>query len=66
MSRDKLVSIGFNKNLEADFGVSGLVCSLTLKEMQELREIAVVALYEMESMWRREQETKPENLAMKN
>lgn len=58
------VSIGFCSGYgDGDYAISGKVADLSVDQMQELRAIAVCALYQMEDMWRRAQ--KPE-LGQKN
>lgn len=57
MTRD-LITIGFDKYGDADFGVRGDLASLTLEEMQKLRAMIPVAIGIAEDMWRREQESK--------
>jgi hypothetical protein len=47
-----LITIGFNKNDEADFSVRGDFMELTLKQLQELRALIPVAIYVAEDMWR--------------
>lgn len=59
-----ILEIGFDKNGEADFGLkSGYLADLTQEQMRDLREIAVVALGQMESARTRYMMEKPENQA---
>ncbi len=51
MVRD-LITIGFDKNGEADFGIRGHVADLSMKEMQQIRAIIPVAIGVFENMWR--------------
>lgn len=59
-----IITVGFDKNGEADFGVCCSVQALTLKQMNELRSMITVAIGTMEQMWRDEQMRKPENSAV--
>ncbi len=52
-----LITIGFHKG-EMDFGVNGSVGELNYRELSELRQMIVVAIYVAEDMWRREQSRK--------
>lgn len=61
--KDDILTIGFNKNGEADFSVRVTVCDLTYEKMKELRAMIPVAIGVMEDLWRREQERKPEHQA---
>lgn len=65
-SADKrhLFSVGWNKG-EMDFGVLGSVCELSQDQMGELRKMIVVGIGTMEDMWRRAQERKCLDSAMK-
>lgn len=49
--------VGLHKG-EMDFGVSGSVCDLSYEEMRRLREMIVVGIGSLESMWRHAQESK--------
>ena len=60
-----IISIGRHKG-EMDFGVNVSIGDLTLKEMDELRIMTMVAVGQAESMWRRYQEERPENKAKSN
>jgi hypothetical protein len=59
--KNDILTIGFDKNGEADFGVRCTVCELTYGQMTELRSMIPVAIGVMEQMWRDEQMKKPEN-----
>ena len=48
-----LVSIGFDKQLQADFSISYQVQELSYEEMNALRAMAVVALAQREDIWAR-------------
>lgn len=50
---ENLINIGID-----DFGVSALVQSLTLEQLNKLRQMIIVAAYIAEDMWRREQDRK--------
>ncbi len=58
-----LITIGFDKNGEADFGVRGDIQDLTLEEMNQLRQIIPVAIKVAENMWHDEFVKRPENQA---
>ena len=58
-----ILTIGFDKNGEADFGASCAVCELTYEQMKEIRAMIPVAIASMEMLWRDEQMKKPENQA---
>ncbi len=49
----EIITIGFDKNGEADFGIRADIEQLSLEELKELREIIIVAIYIAEDMWRR-------------
>ena len=59
--KDAILTIGLDKNREAEFGVCASVCALTFDQMKELRAMIPVAIGVMENMWRHEQMRKPEN-----
>ena len=59
--KDDILTIGFDKNREAEFGVSCAIYNLTLSEMKELRAMIPVAIGEMERMWIDAHLRKPEN-----
>lgn len=61
--KESILTIGFDKNGQAEFGASCSVCSLTFEKMKEIRAMIPVAIGVMEDMWRREQANKPENRA---
>ena len=50
---------GFDKNGEAEFGVRCSVRELTFEQMKELRAMITVAIGTMEQMWRVAQQNKP-------
>lgn len=62
--KDDILTIGFDKNGAAEFGVRCTVCDLTYEKMKELRAMIPVAIGTMEQMWRDEQARKPENQAV--
>lgn len=51
-----LITIGFDKNGDADFGVRCDIMALTIEQMNELRIMTISAISCAENMWRREQE----------
>ena len=61
--KTEIFSVGFDKNGEAEFGVSGTVLDLTYAQMKELRAMIPVAIGVMEDMWKRENMNRPENRA---
>jgi len=61
--KDAILTVGFDKNGEAEFGVRATVFDLTHAQMKELRAVIPVAIGVMEQMWRDEQMRKPENQA---
>ena len=61
--KDDILTIGFDKNGEAEFGVRCTVEDLTYEQMKELRAMIPVAIGTMEQLWRDEQMRKPENQA---
>lgn len=48
-----IISIGFDKNGDADFGIAGDIGNLTLERMKELRAMIPVAIGIAEDMFRR-------------
>jgi len=50
-----ILTVGFDKNGEAEFGVRATVFDLTHAQMKELRAVIPVAIGVMEQMWRDEQ-----------
>ena len=50
-----LITVGYNKG-EMDFGVNGLVGTLTYEQMRDLREMLVVAIGVAETTWKAEME----------
>ena len=57
----KILTVGFDKNGEADFAVSLTVCDLTYEEMDKLRAMVTVAIGQMERAWYNEYMQRPEN-----
>jgi uncharacterized protein (DUF2141 family) len=53
-----LITIGYDKNGEMDFGILGTVQTLTYEQMKELRSMICTAIYVAENMWHKEQESK--------
>ena len=51
--KKELITIGFDKNGEADFGIRGDLSELSLKKLNELRSIIPVAIWAAEDMWKR-------------
>lgn len=64
--KDDILTIGFDKNGEAEFGVRCTVCYLTYQQMKELRAMIPVAIGAMEQMWRDEQMKNPEHQGTSN
>lgn len=58
-----IITVGFDKNGDADFGVRCIVTELTYDQMKELRAMIPVAIGTMEQMWRDSQTKKSENRA---
>ena len=58
-----ILTVGFDKNAEAEFGVNASVMDLSHKDMKELRAMIPVAIGQMERMWYDAQMRKPENQA---
>jgi hypothetical protein len=54
--KDGIISIGFDKNGEADFRVSASIMNFSLEEMNELRRMIPVAIGTAEDMFRRAKE----------
>ena len=50
-----LITIGFDKNGEADFGILSSIQDLSLEKMNQLRQIIPVAIKVAENMWYDEQ-----------
>ena len=48
-----LITIGFDKNGEADFGVRADLDLLPIVKLNELRAMIPVAIYTAEHMWRK-------------
>lgn len=57
----EILTIGFDKNGEAEFGANASVMDLTFAQMKEIRAMIPVAIGVMEEMWRDAQMRKPEN-----
>jgi len=51
--KSDLITIGFDKNGESDFGVNCSITELTIEQLNELRQMIPVAIYTAENMWRR-------------
>ena len=51
-----LITIGFNKHGEADFGINCDIKDLSFKKLEQLRGMIPVAIYVAENMWRGENE----------
>lgn len=49
--QEQIITIGYHKG-EMDFGINGSICELTLKQMDELRIMTIVAIGQAEQMWR--------------
>lgn len=64
--KDDILTVGFDKNGEAEFGVRADICELTHERMTALRTMIPVAIGVMEQMWRDAQMRKPENQAKEN
>jgi hypothetical protein len=62
--KQAILTIGFDKNNEAEFGACAAVMDLTFAEMKEIRAMIPVAIGVMEEMWRDAQMRKPENRAV--
>ena len=50
-----ILEVGYDKNGEMDFGVCATVETLSYKQIKELREMIIVAIWCAEDMWRRNQ-----------
>jgi hypothetical protein len=61
--KDDILTVGFDKNGDADFGVRCSIGELSLEDMTRLRAMVTVAIGTMEQMWRDEQMRKPKNQA---
>ncbi len=53
--KKELITIGFDKNGEADFGIRGDLAELSLEKLNELRAMIPVAIWCAEDMWKRNQ-----------
>ena len=64
MSVEKdIITVGFDKNGDAEFGVRCIVTELTYEQMNEMRAMIPVAIGVMEQMWRDSQIKKSANSA---
>lgn len=61
--KDDILTVGFDKDGEAEFGVRATVGDLTYERMKELRAMIPVAIGVMEKMFYQAQMQKPENQA---
>jgi hypothetical protein len=52
--KTSLIEIGFDKDMQFDFGVSGAICDLSVERMNGLRAMIVCAIGTAEDMFRRE------------
>ena len=52
-----LFEIGYNKNVELDFGIKATVGGLSLEELNKFRSMIIVAIGISEDMWRRANNT---------
>lgn len=59
----ELITIGFDKNGEADFRIRGDFSGLSYEELNEIRKIIPVAIYVVEDMWRRNNQPESANQA---
>ncbi len=50
---DDIITVGFDKNGEADFKIAATISDLSLEQMTELRAMIPVAIGIAEDMWRR-------------
>ncbi len=50
---DDIITVGFDKNGEADFRIKATIADLSLERMTELRSMIPVAIGSAEDMWRR-------------
>lgn len=55
---ENLITIGFDKHGEADFGINCSISDLSLSKLNELRQMIPVAIYIAEDMWRRNNKNK--------
>ena len=58
-----ILTVGFDKNGEADFRVRGSICDLDLERMNRLRAMVAVGIGTMEDMWRRERQHSSQDVA---
>ncbi len=52
---DDILTVGFDKNGQADFRIKATIADLSLERMTELRSMITVAIGSAEDMWRRNQ-----------
>jgi hypothetical protein len=63
----EIITIGFDKDGEADFAISGSLGNLDPNKMNDLRSMIVVAIGTAEEMWRKaHEETAQINTAKTN
>ena len=51
--KNPIITIWFDKNWNADFGVNGSIDTLTIGQLNRLRAMTSVAIYVSEDVWRR-------------
>lgn len=51
MSLQKIITVGFDRNGEVDFGIDCSVTDLSYEKYKEIREMTCVAIGVMERMW---------------
>ena len=59
--KQEILTIGFDKNGQSDFGVCMVVVDLSFEQMKEIRAMIPVAIGQMERIWYDAQMRKPEN-----
>lgn len=52
----RILTVGFDKNGEVDFGINCSVEDLTYKKYKDIREMTIVAIGHMENIWGRKKE----------
>ena len=62
--KNVILTVGFDNNGEAEFGVRATVGDLTYADMKSLRAMTIVAIGVMERMFYEAQMQKPENQAV--
>ncbi len=55
---DTIITIGYDKNHEMDFGIRGDVLEMSIDQMNELRVMLMVAIGTTEGMFRRANEAR--------